>query len=139
MKRIEYSIKGPDGPFFPIGLFPDELAAKKWGWLTNWIKENQPYGFFRSVEATLAQVAAYLTKAGLVARDLDNLSIIGGRSSYDRDGILVYEEGFTLWQEEGQYYAGLANLGTRCGPGSLDEAVAFLKEAYNLKTSPQDS
>lgn len=73
MKRIEYSIKGPDGPFYAIGTFPDDLAVKKWDWITNWIKENQPYGFFRTVDPTMAQVAEVLTKAGLVARDLANL------------------------------------------------------------------
>jgi hypothetical protein len=91
---------------------------------------------------TLDQAAEALARAGLVARVVSTspARIVGGRRRIERDGLVVYEDAFSLWRGgSGAYYAGIAgqgNLGTRSGPGTLDDALTFLQREYEKASAP---
>lgn len=76
-----------------------------------------------------------LRAAGLVARLAKGAPtrMVGGTRERDVAGIQVFDQGFVVWREQdGAWWAGVATdrgPDVRCGPGSLDEAVAFVIEA----------
>ena len=91
--------------------------------------------------SVLDGAARTLAGAGLVARvvSVSPAHLVGGRKRVERDGLVAYEDAFSLWRDNaGAYHAGVegrGNLGVRCGPCSLDQSITFLLRQYGTPTS----
>lgn len=92
--------------------------------------------------STLRRAADSLVEAGLAARIVSTspARIVGGRRRVNRDGLVTYDDAFSLWRErDGSYCAAIAgrgNLGIRSGPSNLDNALAFLRREYEKPVVP---
>ena len=119
----------PSSPYLPpvtAGRRLEELAL---------IESLEPTAVAKLEKVRHDLAWAKLTESGIVARVVraSPLRIVGGLRKIEVDGLVAYEKSFSLWQEGSEYHAGIAgngNLGIRCGPCSLDNAVSFLQQQY---------